>query len=171
VSNSGSPVESFSTSHSSVGNSCWNGTIYFETFIETENSGCVQRFSLIPNCYEFVESQTSFTICWGVGKFIKVGKFKNVEVGHFTCDSATLRPTVCCGSEVMTYIILFTFSSCTLSNLSTNSCESARSWFFPSRPQLAIILLRVLALCQLESWAARVNPRGLRVPACVGRVR
>ena len=31
------------------------------------------------------------------------------KVGHFISDSATLRPMVCCGSEVITYIILFTF--------------------------------------------------------------
>jgi len=37
----------------------WNGTISFETFIETENSCCVPRFPLIASCYKIVDSQTS----------------------------------------------------------------------------------------------------------------
>jgi len=96
----------FFTSHSQVRNSCWNGTISFENSIETDNSLC----STTSSCYEIVESQTSFTICW-VGKFIKVGvrKVGKVRVEHFTSDSGTLRPVVCCGSDVMIYIILFTF--------------------------------------------------------------
>jgi len=46
---------------------CWNCTIFFETFIETENSCCVTRFPLIASCYKVVDRQTSFTLCWGVG--------------------------------------------------------------------------------------------------------
>jgi len=46
-SDSGSPFRSFFTSHSLVGNSCWNGTIYYKTFVETEISCCVPRFPLI----------------------------------------------------------------------------------------------------------------------------
>jgi len=35
------------TSHSKIGNSCWNGTIYVETFVETEISCCASRFPVI----------------------------------------------------------------------------------------------------------------------------
>jgi len=36
----------------------WNGTISFETFIETENSCRVPRFPLIASCYKIVDIQT-----------------------------------------------------------------------------------------------------------------
>ena len=44
---SGFSIGSFFTSHSWIGNSSWNGTISFETFVETENSCCVPWFPLI----------------------------------------------------------------------------------------------------------------------------
>ena len=49
--------------HRPLPNSCLlkNGTISFETFMETENSCCVPRFPLIASCYRIVDSQTSFT--------------------------------------------------------------------------------------------------------------
>jgi len=50
------------TSHSYVGNSCWNGTISCETFIETEDSCCAQWFPLIASCYKIVDSQTSLML-------------------------------------------------------------------------------------------------------------
>jgi len=34
-----------------------------QTFIETDHSCCVPRFSLIATCYKIVESQTSFMFC------------------------------------------------------------------------------------------------------------
>jgi len=36
LSDSGSPIRSFFASHSYLGNSCGNGTISYETFVETE---------------------------------------------------------------------------------------------------------------------------------------
>jgi len=42
----GNPLESFFTSHLLVGNSCWNHTISFETFIETDNSCRIPGFPL-----------------------------------------------------------------------------------------------------------------------------
>jgi len=39
----------------------------FETFIETEDSCCVPRFPLIASCYKIVDSQTLFTLRYGVG--------------------------------------------------------------------------------------------------------
>jgi len=42
LSDSGCPIGSFLTS-----NSCWNGTISFETFVETDISCCALRFPLI----------------------------------------------------------------------------------------------------------------------------
>ena len=46
-SDSGCPIRSFYISHSYIGNSCWNGTISFQTFVETESSCCAPRFPLI----------------------------------------------------------------------------------------------------------------------------
>jgi len=46
LSDSGCPIGLLFTSYSKIGNSCWNGTISFETFVETELSCCV-RFPLI----------------------------------------------------------------------------------------------------------------------------
>jgi len=36
---------------------------FFFKLIETENSCCVQRFSLSASCCEIVDSQTSFVLC------------------------------------------------------------------------------------------------------------
>ena len=47
LSDSRSPIGSFFTSPSYIGNSYWNGTISFETFVETELSCCPPRFPLI----------------------------------------------------------------------------------------------------------------------------
>jgi len=44
---------------------CWNGTISFETSIETENSCYTPRFPLVASCYKIVYRQTSFTLCSG----------------------------------------------------------------------------------------------------------
>jgi len=81
-----------------------NGTISFETFIETMNSCCVPRFPLIASCYKIHDSQTSFTLCQGVedenfgkvGVGVSIGNFGKVGVGnrHFTSDSATLLATL-----------------------------------------------------------------------------
>ena len=65
------PVGSFLTSHSKIGNSCWNGTISFETFVETVISCCFPQFPLIwtakfPSFY-VKESES------GVRNFRKVG--------------------------------------------------------------------------------------------------
>jgi len=46
-SNSGCPIRSFFALHSSIGNSCWNGWISFETFVGTKISCCAPRFPLI----------------------------------------------------------------------------------------------------------------------------
>ena len=70
LSDSGSSTRLFFYITLQVGNSCWNDTVSFETFIETENSCCAPRFPLF--------AQTSFTLCQRVG------------VGNFTSDSATL---------------------------------------------------------------------------------
>ena len=109
-------------------------------------------------------------------KFIKVGvgKVGKVEVGHFTSDSATLRPMVCCGSEVMTYIILFTFLLMHLVQpVHEFLWKLAQIDSSPAGPACDYFTERagLLALCQQESWAGRVNPRMLRVPACAGQVR
>jgi len=53
-----------------------NGTISFETFIETEDSYCIPRFPLTASCHKIADTRTSFTLCQGVG--------------NFTFDSATL---------------------------------------------------------------------------------
>ena len=42
---------------------CWNGTISFETFVETENSCCAPWFPLIVSCYKIDDNQTSFISC------------------------------------------------------------------------------------------------------------
>jgi len=44
-----------------------NGTISFETFIETEDSYCIPRFPLTASCHKIADTQTSFTLCQGVG--------------------------------------------------------------------------------------------------------
>ena len=64
LSDSDSPIDSFFTLHCQDRNSCWNGTLSFETFIETENSCCVPRFPLIASCFadSHSHSQTSFTL-------------------------------------------------------------------------------------------------------------
>jgi len=48
----------------------WNGTIYFETFIETQNSCRVSRYLLIASCYKILDSQTSFTLCFKSRKLV-----------------------------------------------------------------------------------------------------
>jgi len=40
-----------------------NGTISFETYIETINSCCVPRSPLLASCQRIVYSQTLFTLC------------------------------------------------------------------------------------------------------------
>jgi len=57
---SGSPIESFFTSHSQICNSCWNGAICFETFVET-------NFLLCTTISIDFNSQISFPLSWGVG--------------------------------------------------------------------------------------------------------
>ena len=47
LSDSGCPIGSFFSSHSWIRNYCWNGTISFETFVETDISCCAPRFPLI----------------------------------------------------------------------------------------------------------------------------
>ena len=54
-------------------NPCWNGTIYFQTFIETENSCSVPRFSLIACCCKIVDSQTSLRYVKGWEAGVAVG--------------------------------------------------------------------------------------------------
>ena len=46
-----------------VGNACGNGTISYETFVETEISCCVPRYPLGVSCYKIIDSQTSFILC------------------------------------------------------------------------------------------------------------
>ena len=92
LSDSGSPIELFFTSHSRVWNSCWNDTISFETFVETENSCCVPQFQLIASCCKIVDSQTFIHVIlksrsW---KFWK-GRIWSLT---FTSDSATLLTIV-----------------------------------------------------------------------------
>jgi len=53
-----------------------------------QNSCCAPRFPLIAVCYKIVGSQTSFTLCQGVG--VGVAKFWKLGVGNFNSDSATL---------------------------------------------------------------------------------
>jgi len=68
---------------SCVGNSCWNGTIHYETFVETEN-GCIPRFPFRVWCYKILDSQTLFTLCWGVG---------NLKSLELKLESDILPPT------------------------------------------------------------------------------
>ena len=89
-------LDQFFASHSKVGNSCWNGTITYETFVETENSCFVPRFPMSVRCCNILNCQNSFTLCEGVGvgNFGKIGVWHfvklGVSVGHFICDSATV---------------------------------------------------------------------------------
>ena len=74
---------------------CWNGTIYFETFIATENSCSVPRYPLIAivatklltaklhSCYANESEPVD-----------RVGNFGKIGVGHLTSDSATLFETI-----------------------------------------------------------------------------
>jgi len=82
LSDSGCPFGSLYTSHSKIGNSCWNGTISFETFVETEIYCCVPWFPLIST----VKFHSLYVMESGIG----VGNFGNVGVGYFISDSATL---------------------------------------------------------------------------------
>ena len=81
LSDSGYPVGSCFTSRSQVGNSCWNGTISFETFVETEISCCAPRFPLILTfkfnslCVKGLESEILGRSESGAG----VGNFGNSE--------------------------------------------------------------------------------------------
>jgi len=47
LSDSGCPIGSIFTSHSWIGNFCWNDTISFKNFVETEIACCVLWFPLI----------------------------------------------------------------------------------------------------------------------------
>ena len=64
LSDSGCPIGLFFTSHSKIGNSSWNGTISFETFVETD-------FLLCTTISIDFNSQTSFRLCYEVGNFGK----------------------------------------------------------------------------------------------------
>ena len=75
-------VRSFFTSHSWIRNSCGNGTISFETFVETEISCSVPRFPLI--------STVKFHSLYVKESESGVENFGKVRVGYFTSDSATL---------------------------------------------------------------------------------
>ena len=50
-------IESFFISHFKLGNSCWNGAISFETFVETENSCRVPQFPLIASCQKLLTAK------------------------------------------------------------------------------------------------------------------
>jgi len=50
---------------------CWNCTICFETFIETDNSCCCTTISIIVSRYKTANSQISLMLCEGVRKFWK----------------------------------------------------------------------------------------------------
>jgi len=50
-------IRSFFTSHSLVGNSCWNGTISSQSFVEIENSCCVLLFPLSVNWYNLLTAK------------------------------------------------------------------------------------------------------------------
>jgi len=66
---SGCVIGSFLTSHSRIGNSCWNGAISFETFVETEISCCVPWFPVILTAtfhFHYVKESDSGV---GVGNF------------------------------------------------------------------------------------------------------
>ena len=58
--------------------------VQFLTKLLLKQNSCAPRFPFSFRCYKIIVSQTSFTLCRGVGNFGKVG------VGHFTSDSATL---------------------------------------------------------------------------------
>ena len=72
---SGSPIELFFTSHSWIGNSCLNATIYFETFVDPEISCYAPSFPLILTTSKFNFLLTSnlipFTLRSRSGKFWK----------------------------------------------------------------------------------------------------
>ena len=82
------PIGSFFTSHPHIGNSCWNGTISFKKFVETDISFCAPRFPVIVKAkfHSFCVNETESGV--GVGNFEKVGA--GVGAGYFTTDSATL---------------------------------------------------------------------------------
>jgi len=67
---------------------CRNGTISFETFIETNNSCCAPRFPLIASCCKLLTAKFHSRYVEGSELESRVVNF--VKVGHFTSDSATL---------------------------------------------------------------------------------
>jgi len=79
---------------------CWNSTISFETFIETENSCCAPRFQLIASSYKIVDSQTSFMLCWGVG----VGNFGRLvpDILPLTSQPCMLQCTLPSTTDICT---------------------------------------------------------------------
>jgi len=61
LSDSGSPTGSLLHHTPSSGNSCWIGTISYETFVETDFF-CVPRFPMSVCWYKILGRQTSFTL-------------------------------------------------------------------------------------------------------------
>ena len=118
------------------------------TSIETENSRCVPRLPLVPSCYEIVESRTSFTICWGVGKFTNVGSRKRWKGRSWTFYLWLRNPAPhgllwVRGHDLHNSVYFSPPALCP--TCPRIPVEAHADWFFPSRPQLAIILLSVLA--------------------------
>ena len=74
----------------------------FRNFIERESSCCAPRFPLIASCYKIVDSQTSFTLCEGVGsrKFWKGRKIMEAR-GRIRIFYFRLR------NPVQNYLVLF----------------------------------------------------------------
>jgi len=124
---------------------CWNGTISYETFIETENSCCAQRFPLIDSRYKIVDSQASFTLCQGVGNFGKVG-VGAFYLRHHNVDYYVRRHFSWSGSVEMLHILfwlltmqckwgftkLYTFCPISLCWLSLNSPSFVWNAFYTS---------------------------------------
>jgi len=70
--------------HTSIGNFCWNGTISFKNFVETEISCCVPRFPLILTA--------KFHSLYVKESGVEVGNFGKVGIGTFV-KSDILPPT------------------------------------------------------------------------------
>jgi len=108
-SDSGCPVGWFFTLHSWIGNSCWNGAISFETFVESEISCCVPRFLLIPTANLSFMLRGWIRKFWefGVGSRIFCLRFRN-PVGCSTCSCVHCRSS---GAMVVLFSIVLSLDS------------------------------------------------------------
>jgi len=156
------------TPHSCIGNSCWNGAISFETFVEREISCCIPRFPLVLTGKFhslYVESES-----WGESEILEnrcrgseilersesgvgVGYFRKVGVGSrkfwkvfLASNSTTLPHNAACKLTTTWHQGPWTWLLCGVSVLPENK--------LPLQELNQLIEIELLTSCFLENFSS-----------------